>query len=226
MPYQWLIFDADETLFHFDAERGLKRLFSQYQVDFTRADYDAFQAYNQPLWRQYQAGEIDAKTLQVTRFQRWAERLEVRPETLQAGFMAAMAEICTPMPGVVEMLSDLKAHCRFGIITNGFTALQEARLTKTGLKDLFEFVVISEQVGAAKPAAKIFDAAYQLMAEPAKANVLMVGDNPIADVQGGHEFGFDTCWLNYHNDSAPVTPTIQVANMAELHAQLKLKMLG
>lgn len=35
--YQWVLFDADETLFQFDAPRGLKLMFSRQGVDFSDA---------------------------------------------------------------------------------------------------------------------------------------------------------------------------------------------
>lgn len=38
-----------------------------------------------------------------------------------------------------------------GIITNGFTAMQNERLQRTGLSDAFAALVVSEEVGVAKP---------------------------------------------------------------------------
>jgi len=43
MRYPWVLFDADETLFHFDAFAGLQRMFSHYDVDF---DQHAFAEYS------------------------------------------------------------------------------------------------------------------------------------------------------------------------------------
>jgi len=51
IPYSWILFDADETLFYFDALKGLKLMFSQFGVDFTQADFDEYQLVNKPLWR-------------------------------------------------------------------------------------------------------------------------------------------------------------------------------
>ncbi len=33
--YDWILFDADDTLFHFDAFRGLQRMFAGFAIDFT-----------------------------------------------------------------------------------------------------------------------------------------------------------------------------------------------
>ena len=44
-----ILFDADDTLFHFDAFAGLQRLFASYDVQFTAQDYADYQAINKPL---------------------------------------------------------------------------------------------------------------------------------------------------------------------------------
>ena len=77
--FNWILFDADETLFHFDAYAGLQLMFKGYGVDFTLEQYDVYQALNQPLWVQYQSGEIGAKQLQEQRFSYWGEQLNVAP---------------------------------------------------------------------------------------------------------------------------------------------------
>lgn len=126
--YSHILFDADETLFSFNAKLGLQKLFAHYDVVFSDADYEEYNSLNAPLWVKYQNGEIDAKTLQVTRFKRWATKLNVTPETLNAGFLAAMAEICQPLPGARALLDSLKGQCTLAIITNGFAALQQKTL--------------------------------------------------------------------------------------------------
>ena len=62
-----------------------------------------------------------------------------------------MAEICTPLPGAVSLLNAIRGNAKIGIITNGFSALQQVRLERTGLRDYFDLLVISEEVGVAKP---------------------------------------------------------------------------
>lgn len=220
--FTWILFDADETLFHFDAYAGLQLMFKAYGVDFTPQDYEKYQALNQPLWLQYQSGEIGAKQLQEQRFSYWGEQLTIAPSVLNAGFLQAMAEVCTPLPGAVSLLNALQGKAKLGIITNGFTDLQQIRLERTGLHNHFDILVISEQVGAAKPHPQIFTHAKQLMGNPDSASVLMVGDNPIADIGGGKQAGFYTCWLNRFDATLPagITADLEVQSLAELEAAL------
>ncbi len=151
MKYNWILFDADETLFSFDSFSGLKQLFTHYNVDFTQEDFIEYQQLNKPLWVAYQDGKIDAKTLQEQRFSEWGKRLSVKPAELNHGFLVTMAEVCRPLEGVVELLQQLQHRAKLAIITNGFTAMQKLRLQKTGLSDYFEFVVVSEEIGVSKP---------------------------------------------------------------------------
>ena len=222
LPYQWILFDADETLFCFDAFAGLKLMFQGFGVDFTPADFDEYQLVNKPLWVDYQDGKITAAELQTIRFEPWAAKLAVTALTLNSAFLSAMAEICAPLPGVRELLAALQGKAKLGIITNGFTELQTVRLKRTGLQHHFDILVISENVGIAKPDVGIFEHALHLMGNPARDTVLMVGDNPHSDIQGGINAGIHTCWYNVHDHQAPagIAPHYQVSSHHALHSLL------
>ena len=222
MKYAWILFDADDTLFHFDAYQGLRLMFSRYQLDFTEQDYEHYELVNKPLWVDYQKGAITAVQLQTARFQPWATRLGVSPEQLNGDFLAAMADTCTLLPGARELVEALAGKVGMGIITNGFTALQTVRLERTGLKNAFFPLVISEQVGIAKPDVRIFEHAFALMDHPSREQILMVGDNPLSDILGGINAGIHTCWINSNGRVIPegIEPHYQVSSLAELQTLL------
>ncbi|RYV03861.1 noncanonical pyrimidine nucleotidase, YjjG family [Shewanella sp. OPT22] len=222
-PYQWVLFDADETLFHFDAHAGLKHLLKQYEVDFTDADYEEYQKINHGLWLQYQAGNITAQQLQVTRFNTWSDRLGVEAGQLNAGFLDAMAFVSQPIKGVLEVLETLSSKTNIGIITNGFTALQKKRLTNTGVDQFIDLLVISEEVGAAKPESKIFEYALERMGNPRPNKVLMVGDNLDTDILGGNQMGFDTCLFNPKRlNSTDITADFELNDFYSFFSLLEL----
>ncbi|MUK70789.1 pyrimidine 5'-nucleotidase [Aliivibrio fischeri] len=219
MKYQWILFDADETLFHFDAFAGLQRMFAGYGVEFGKEEFIEYQLVNKPLWVDYQNNEITAQQLQETRFEYWANKVGVTPKAMNSAFMMAMAEICEPLDGARDLLDTLLANnVKMGIITNGFTELQKIRLERTEFSHYFELIVISEQVGVAKPDKRIFEHSFSMMGEVDLARVLMVGDNPDSDVLGGMNAGIDTCWLNVHSKSCSegVQPTYDVTSLANL----------
>lgn len=223
MKYQWILFDADETLFHFDAFAGLQRMFEGFGINFSKEQFIEYQLVNKPLWVQYQDNEITAQQLQETRFEEWAKKVGVTPKAMNSAFMMAMAEICTPLDGARELLDLLLVNnIKMGIITNGFTELQKIRLEKTEFSHYFELITISEQVGVAKPDKRIFEHTFSQMGSVDLSKVLMVGDNPDSDVLGGMNAGVDTCWLNEKKQACPegVEPTYTVRSLKDLQAIL------
>ncbi len=222
MKWDWIFFDADETLFTFDSFGGLQRMFLDYSVTFTADDFQDYQAVNKPLWVDYQNGAITSLQLQHQRFQGWSERLSVPPGDLNAAFLNAMAEICAPLPGAVSLLDALRGKAKLGIITNGFTALQQIRLERTGLRDYFDLLIVSEEVGVAKPDARLFDYALAQAGNPDRSRVLMVGDTAESDIRGGINAGLSTCWLNAHGHVLPsdLQPTWTVTSLRELEQLL------
>ncbi|MDA0129424.1 pyrimidine 5'-nucleotidase [Vibrio sp. MarTm2] len=222
MKYDWILFDADETLFHFDAFKGMQLMFSRKGVDFTEQDFAHYQTVNKPLWVDYQDGKITADELKHTRFTEWANKLGTTTSELNSAFLDAMADICTMLPGAQELIESLHGKARLGIITNGFTELQAIRLERTGMTHYFDHVIISEEVGVAKPDVGIFQYAHEKIGSPCKSKILMVGDNPHSDILGGINFGIETCWLNHSGEAniPGIGPNYQVESLHELKSIL------
>lgn len=218
MKYQWVLFDADETLFSFNSYLGLKAMLARYQIDFTEQDYEEFQAVNKPLWVAYQNNEITAQDIQTRRFAKLSMQTGVTPQQLNQELMVEMALVSKPLEGVIEMLNALYGRIKMGIITNGFTDLQQKRLENTNTMHFFDIVVISEQIGAAKPDRQVFDYAFALMDECDRTKVLMVGDTLSSDVLGGNNAGIDTCWLNISKkeNNTHIKPTYEIHAIKQL----------
>lgn len=212
MTFDWLIFDADDTLFQFDASAGLALLCAQHQLPFNPAIYDEYQARNQPLWQRYQAGEISATQLQTERFAPWAAQANTSASALNRDFLQAMAKVSRFMPHAEAMLRQAAQHYRLAILTNGFTELQQQRLDALGVADLFEHVIISEQVGFAKPHPQVFTHTLQQLNTTAP-RALMLGDTHATDIVGGHNAGLATCWYNPKQQPLALeaaTPTLHI----------------
>ena len=218
MRYNWVLFDADETLFSFNSYLGLTSMLKRYGIDFSREDYDAFQAVNKLLWVAYQNNEITAQDIQMRRFAKLAEQTGVDQIKLNQELMAEMAKVSKPLDGVMEMLEALHPKVKMGIITNGFTELQQQRLQNTQTEKFFDIVVVSEQIGVAKPDRKVFDYAFSQMDDLDKTKILMVGDTLASDILGGYNSGIDTCWFNHANleNDTKIQPTYEIKDIREL----------
>ncbi|WP_163933931.1 pyrimidine 5'-nucleotidase [Paraferrimonas sp. SM1919] len=189
----WVVFDADETLFDFNIYEGLKTLFNSYDVSFTEKDFAQYQQLNGQLWLDYEANKITMEQIKLGRFAHWSERLNVEPLTLNHGFLDAMATTSKPLSGAIALLSSLQDKVKVAIMTNGMAKLQYKRLRNTGVEQFIDALFISEEVGAAKPSKEIYLYAMAKMGHPQPQRVLMVGDNPSTDILGANSVNWRSC---------------------------------
>lgn len=224
MSYDWVVFDADETLFTFDAQQGLSRLFAQYEMDFDSRHFEDFKAVNRPLWEGFQNGKLTAADIKQQRFIPWEQKFGKPSQEINAEFMSCMASISQTIEGTDRLLKALHGKTKMGIITNGFVELQQERLQQTDTHHYFDFLVVSEAVGMAKPDAEIFHHAHrQHMSElPDPGRILMVGDNPHSDILGGLNAGWHTCWFDRGNGEIPdhIKPHHTITHLDQLTALL------
>lgn len=221
MKYQWILFDADETLFSFPTRLGLDALYKQYGCTLTEEAFQQFLSVSSPLWESYQQNEIDLNTLKRTRFLPLSEQTGVDPLQLCDDFMVQMSKVSECLDGTMETLESLHGNVKMGIITNGFLTMQPLRLTHTKTEKFFEFMLTSEEVGIPKPQKGIFEAALEKMQTFGfidRSQVLMVGDGLYSDIAGGINAGIDTCWFNPKGDENPsgFKPTYEIQHLSEL----------
>lgn len=97
-------------------------------------------------------------------------------------------------------------------VSNGNASVQ-----KVGLAEYFVGSVSARDAGAAKPDARIFQAAADYLKLP-PSQILHVGDDAALDVLGALAFGMQTAWVNRedHAWAHPQHPHISVTSMAEL----------
>lgn len=219
--YQWVLFDADETLFSFDIPKGLALTFSSLNYPFSEDDIVKFQKTNKALWTDFQKGLVTPDHIKKTRFNAWSLKLNMTAEEINRIFSEKILEISAPLLGAEKLLEFLHGKCKIGIITNGFTSMLQTRLEKTGFKRFMDLLIVSEEVGIAKPDVAIFNHALAQMNHPPKEQVLMVGDTFETDILGGLNAGFHTCWLNHLGKKASPTPHYEITQLNDLELILK-----
>lgn len=107
------------------------------------------------------------------------------------------------VPGSRVLLESLLAlDIRVGIVTNGLTEVQQAKVETCGLVDLVDPVLSSEAAGRRKPDPGIFELALRQAGVPADAAV-MVGDSWANDVLGARGAGVRPVWLNRDRRTVP-----------------------
>lgn len=220
--YTWLLFDADNTLWDFSASEAsaLELTLRQRDIDWSDEVLGQYRVINHQAWSDYEQGLLPKEQLRTIRFQRLLEhyRVDHPAEELSFDYRTYLAASTHMLDGARALLDGLRSRYRLGLVTNGLTEVQRPRLANTGLEDYFEFVVISDEIGVAKPHAAFWDHAYVQMDGVDKASVLVIGDNPNADVKGALDYGFDACWLRHPGvaDRKGLGETFRIRDIREL----------
>lgn len=200
LKYEVLLFDVDDTLFDFgkSEEKAFHHTFVDfgYPTGFTdyRTDY---QAISKVLWNDLEEGRMTLRELGIERFKRLIElhKLDINAQEISRVYLEYLGQETHLIEGVIELFDQLHNY-RLGVVTNGFTTVQKARIANSPLHNRFEHITMSEEAGYQKPDQRIFDYTLEQMQITDKSKVLMVGDSLTSDIQGGLKYGIDTCWFN------------------------------
>ena len=220
--YRWLLFDADGTLFDYDrAERAaLEQVLGQIGVSTDPGHLAAYRRINQALWQAVEKGEITPGMVKVRRFELLLEAIQVAysPNALSASYLECLANCSELLEDAGEVLGALRRKYQIAILTNGLKEVQRGRLSRSAIRPHISQIIISEEVGAAKPAREFFDQAFARLGHPSKREVLMVGDGWASDIQGAVQYGIDASWYNPGRKPRPANCEItrEIAALREL----------
>ena len=207
MNYRWLLFDADGTLFDYDrAEaQALAATFDQIGYPFDEEILSKYRHINGDLWLAFEKGEIHQNKLKTERFNQLCQLLEVKldPSLLSQLYLKNLGQGTYLIDGALETIEKLIDRFDLAIITNGLKDVQRPRIADSSIHSYFPVIIISEEVGAAKPEKKIFDIAFQMMGDPQKGEVLLIGDSLTSDIAGAMNYGIDSCWFNPNRQQLP-----------------------
>lgn len=119
---------------------------------------------------------------------------DLSAEDLFADYQAVYPQFATLAVGARETLIALRRQgLATGIISNGGTLVQNAKIDATGLRSLADAVLVSETENLRKPDRRIFERAAQKLGVAAD-QCIFVGDNPEADVAGARDAGMLAVW--------------------------------
>jgi putative hydrolase of the HAD superfamily len=122
---------------------------------------------------------------------------------------------------VDQALEQLKESHRIALVTNGAACLQREKLAASGLSGYFETVVVSADIGVAKPDAAVFEYALSRLGIDADRAV-MVGDSVVKDVDGALAAGLAAVWVNRDGVGAPPNRTdlVAISTLSDLPSAL------
>jgi len=121
------------------------------------------------------------------------------------------------------LLDAIAPDIRLALITNGASDTQRAAMHALGIEHRFEAVIVSGEVGIAKPEPAIFELALDTLGSPVEHS-WHVGDNPVIDVAGAKAAGLTAVWLNRGRQARAdgvAEPGLEVASLLELRPYLQ-----
>lgn len=227
--YEYILFDADGTLFDFKKSEAeaLKLATSRVNVKIDDEGVEMYSAINDSLWKALERGEIKKDVLRVRRFELFGERygFDCDFNELAAIYTDELAEQCFQIDGAYEICASLFGKYRLFIITNGIEYVQKRRLSLSTLKDFFEQVFISGEIGCEKPSGKFFDVVESRISGFDRKKALVVGDSLTSDMAGGIGAGIDCCFYNPDKKKIPESMKngikYDISRLCELEAILK-----
>jgi 2-haloacid dehalogenase len=220
--YRWILFDADGTLFDYDRAEAtaLEETFRQFGCPFEPEYVGAYRQINSQIWRAFEQGRITQERLRTRRFEQLFQvaGANLDPALFSATYLELLAAQTELLDGAEAIVRALYGRVDLALITNGLMDVQRPRLARSALNGYFGAVIISEEVGSAKPHPEIFETAFARMGHPRKEAVLMVGDSLSSDIRGGLAYGLDTCWYNPAGQPHPVdlAITYEISRLDEL----------
>ena len=226
MPYATLLLDLDHTLFDSDASEAQAFAAALATADIAEPAryFPTYDAINRGLWAAVERGELPTAAIKLVRWERLvaAAELDADPHALAEAFLVGMGRYGDLYPGARDVLAALAARdgVVLALITNGLSEVQRARIARLGLDRYFDAIVVSAEVGVAKPAPAIFDRALGDLGGPPRARTLMIGDSFTSDLRGGRDAGLATCWYNPQRRAAAAPELVdhEIAAHAEVLA--------
>jgi len=220
--YPWLWFDADNTLFDYNRAEAtaLRQAFSSLSLPFEDSYLDLYREINQGLWLMLERHEITPAALRPRRFELLLESIQLSTsiDKLSSIYLEQLA-ICAELnEGAHEVLETLAKTRQIAIVTNGLQSVQRGRLRRSTIQPFISELIISEEIGAAKPHPAFFEVASARTGNPSRGDVLLIGDSLTSDIRGGTDYGIDTCWYNPAGVPRPegLAITDEIESLSEL----------
>ena len=219
--YKAVFIDWDDTIGDFvgAAKRALQEMYDKYNLSDYFASHEEFVSLYKPhnieLWDKYGKDLVTKEFLRVDRFlypllhgTKVASQIQsytalsALAEQMSEDFLHLTTKYFSLLPGAEELVRYLAKKYPLTVVTNGFIEVQYEKFDKSGLRNCFSHIVLSEEVGCQKPNPRIYEEALRMNGVSA-AEAIMIGDSWNSDIQGAINAGIDQIWVRKSQDSLP-----------------------
>jgi len=201
-----------------------------------RFDRERFSEAHASVYSEIFAARARPDAIEITCLERFARTLtmlevdegQAAPlaENLRRIHMATVRKVTKAPAARIDAMKRIAKYLRVGLISN-FDDSETGHLIMhdTGIRGLFEAVIISADAGYRKPNPLIFKKMLdEMRLEP--ADILFVGDTPLDDVLGSKGAGMHSAWIRTGGRELPAgipAPDIVISDLAELPDALGLQ---
>lgn len=197
MRYELCLCDADGTLLDFakGEESALCQTLAHFSLPSPKDDVALYSRINDGLWKRFEKGEITQPALRVQRFADFLTAKgysHVDAVAMNLAYVGFLSQQHEPLPGALALLQAVSRQMPVILVTNGIAKVQRSRLSLSELSGYLSGVIISEELGVAKPDPEMLYAGMRLARISDKARVVMVGDSLTSDIRAAINAGIDS----------------------------------
>ncbi|CAM3109706.1 HAD family hydrolase [Paenibacillus sediminis] len=228
--YKAIIFDIDNTLlnYSFSEHHSMKQALTIHELhpDLVWEEFwGTFGPINFNYWMNKDANKHNIYQILEYSFTDTFKKLNrdtsVSKEIAQT-YWNLFCNTCDLEPNAETILEHLHRDYSLGVITNGIGEAQRKRLEVGNLHHYFDSLVISDEVGYAKPDPAIFELALNELKVDSN-EVLFIGDSLTDDYRGAVNAGIDFCFYNRNDQrlEGQESPKYVVKDLLEIKSLFK-----
>ena len=234
-----LLLDLDETLLDDNSsyERSIAEVSAGLASSFPGFDFanlfDVYQRVSNDYWQEVaeavMRGRLEGDFVRRESWRRALEHCGCKDgslaDTALAAYSRSRRESYTLFDDAVDLLSSLPSGVTAAIVTNGSSDTQWEKIRKTDLEKYVAAVLVSGDIGVAKPDPEIFLTALERLGGIAPAQAAHVGDSLYADIGGAEAAGLTSVWLNRDGMTrgpGDPMPRHEISSLSELRGLLEL----
>ena len=208
-----IIFDLDETLIN--RHETMRLFLTEQHKRFIELQHCDAATFAEACLKFQENGYVD-KLEAFTKACKFLEILDTQlPDALFSDLKAHYGTKAITFDGAEELIRALQQDFTLGLVTNGRTVGQTAKLESVGLTSFFSAVLISESFGVKKPDHSIFTACLEALGVSAQ-EAIFIGDNPHADITPAKALGMSTIWMRNENYEEPENSDAVANNVKDL----------
>ena len=193
MKFRVLLSDADGTLFDFHKGEkvAIEGTFERFGIPVTAENIAAYSRANAEQWKKLERGETTQKKLRVDRVVEFlkATGFEADAQEMCDDFVCRLGQQRWPFEYTETLCRRVSERMPIYLITNGIAQVQRSRFSDCVISPYLSGMVISEEVGAAKPDPAMIFEALKLAGNVPAQEAIVLGDSITADIAAANNAG-------------------------------------